>query len=275
MTSPIGTTGSPGSASPLVVVGRLVLLALAVAAVASAFVLSRGRDRAAGSFGGAFVCPMHPEVTSSAPGECPICRMALERVSATGQDVSPALMATVKPRAQARAVRAPAWVDADGRVVAILYENQLVGLDPQAPGRFFRATAPAEGIDVRRTAAPPSRWDSSTSRVDFRRDVFQRGAPAMAPGDVGWVELAARASDLLAVPASAILVSPQGPYVLVVAPDGRSYTKRSLAIGQVLAGHAVVVSGLREGERVVVGNSFFLDAEQRLSQRAEQAGVTP
>jgi hypothetical protein len=29
-----------------------------------------------------YVCPMHPKVTSNAPGKCPICGMALKRVGA-------------------------------------------------------------------------------------------------------------------------------------------------------------------------------------------------
>ena len=42
---------------------------------------AQGRQRPCGGRRSArpsFVCPMHPEVTSSSPGDCPICRMALE-----------------------------------------------------------------------------------------------------------------------------------------------------------------------------------------------------
>lgn len=273
MNSPKTGTGSQGIHPSLVVVGRLALLAIAVVAVAAAFELSRGRDRAGGSFE-AWVCPMHSEVTARGPGECPVCHMALERVSVAERDASSsdALIATATRRTFARAVRAPAWVDAGGRVVALLYQEDLMGLAPEEPGRFFRAAAaPSEGVDVRRTGALPAPWDASTSRLVFRR---APGAPVLDPGDVGWVELAPRANHLLAVPTSAVLVSPHGPYVLVPAPDGRSFTRRPLAIGQVLAGHAVVVSGLREGERVVVGNSFFLDAELRLAERPHLSEVT-
>ena len=272
------------SSGALVVAGRLLLLLLAVAAVASAFVLSRGDDRAAASFGGAYACPMHPEVTSAAPGECPVCRMALERVSASRRGAEPAdssfpesanqpsykLIASANRRAFPRTVRAPAWIEPGGVVAAILYKDELAGLTAGEPGQFFRAAAPAAGVDVRRTAEPPVPWDASTSRVAFQ---LAPGAPALGVREVGWVQLAARSQELLAVPASAVLVSPEGPYVLVAAPDGRSFTRRSLEIGQVLAGFAVVVSGLREGERVVVGNVFFLNAERRLSAQAEVGGV--
>lgn len=286
MTSTTGTS-SKGLAPSLVVLGRIALLLVAVAAVVAAFVLS-GRDRATASFGGAYACPMHPEITSRAPGECPVCRMALERVSAAGQarHAVPAavgswfpesanrpnykLIASAKRRAFASVVHAPAWVDSGGQVAAILYENELAGVAPGERGRFHRAAAPADGVDVRRTDEPTAHWDSSTSRVQFRLDP---GAPALEPGTVGWVQLAARSQELLTVPASAVLVSPEGPFVLVAAPDGRTFAPRPLAIGQILAGFAVVVSGLREDERVVVGNTFFLNAERRLQEQAGAAGA--
>lgn len=290
MTSTIDTP-SPGKASTPVVIGRLSLLLLAAAALAAALVLGRGHDRATRSFGGPYACPMHPEVTSRAPGECPVCRMALTRVSTLRGDVSSAfaepadyrfpesanhpnykLIVSAQRRALPRTVRAPAWVQTGGAVAAILHEDEIAGLAAGETGQFFRAASPTAGVDVRRTAEPPSRWDRSTSRVAFRA---VPGAPALGVHEVGWVQLARRSQDLLAVPTSSVLVSPDGSYVLVAAPDGRSFTRRSVQIGQVLAGFAVVVSGLQEGERVVVGNVFFLNAERRLSHRPEGKGVTP
>jgi Cu+-exporting ATPase len=38
-----------------------------------------------------YTCPMHPEVVRDAPGSCPICGMALEPMTATGDDANPEL----------------------------------------------------------------------------------------------------------------------------------------------------------------------------------------
>jgi Cu+-exporting ATPase len=38
-----------------------------------------------------YTCPMHPEIVRDAPGFCPICGMALEPVTATGDEASPEL----------------------------------------------------------------------------------------------------------------------------------------------------------------------------------------
>ena len=41
-------------------------------------------DRVGAAPQGRFYCPMHPEITASAPGECPICHMALVALDAPG-----------------------------------------------------------------------------------------------------------------------------------------------------------------------------------------------
>src|SRR5262249_29522548 len=38
-----------------------------------------------------YTCPMHPEIVRDAPGFCPICGMALEPVTATGDEANPEL----------------------------------------------------------------------------------------------------------------------------------------------------------------------------------------
>ena len=179
--------------------------------------------------------------------------------------------------AQARtfvlSVRAAASVEADGRVIAVLRNDELGGLSPGEHAFFFRAAAPTEGIDVRLTAEPPAPWDASTSRVSFR---FAARASVVGPVGVGWVELAARPRRLLVVPSSAVLYSPEGPYVLAAGADGRSFSTRRVEIGRVSGGLAVVLAGLHEGEPIVVGSAFSWDAKRRLqAQREATAGAMP
>jgi hypothetical protein len=93
------------------------------------------------------------------------------------------------------------------------------------------------------------------------------------PGQVGWVEFARRPREVLAVPATALLQSPDGPYVLV--PTGGSrFEKRPVAIGETLPkqGFAVVLSGLGPQERVVSRAAFFVDADRRLARREPESG---
>ena len=66
------------SSSTAVLAARIVLLLIAATSVVVAFVVTRDGVPGSSEAAGAYVCPMHPEVTASAPGDCSICKMALE-----------------------------------------------------------------------------------------------------------------------------------------------------------------------------------------------------
>jgi hypothetical protein len=159
-------------------------------------------------------------------------------------------------------VRAPAWVEDDGSVVAILYDDEIEGLAGQDRGAFSPSGDPRALSQVRWTGDPPEAWDRSTSRVRFRPESEHGKDRRPRTGDVGWVRLPAMRRELEVVPRSAVLES-EDPYVLVSSPTGQ-LTPRTVAIGRVLGDYAVVVSGLHLQERVSVRGAFLLDAERRL-----------
>ena len=191
--------------------------------------------------------------------------MALERIDAAKPLAAPPVTDVAKQRVFTKSARAPGWVAPDRVVEAVFEKADLVGLEPDDWGLFFRAAAPTTGIDVRLVADPPVAWDASTSKARF---VVGASARALEPGDTGWVTLAPRSRGLLVVPSSAVLQSPRGPYVLAAATERGPFASRPVEIGKVLYGVAVVLSGLREGERVVAGDAFFWDAQQRLEGQA-------
>jgi hypothetical protein len=260
-----------------VVAGRVALLATAAAAIVVAFAAARRDDRRVRAAHRAvtYACAMHPQVTSASPGECPICRMTLERVHTAAEPADPRAGAApfrpsydvmwARPRPALREMRAPAWVDADGVVIALYYNDEIATLVDGERGTFSAADAPASPSPVRVTRSSPARWDEATSavRLTFETD----GAPPA--GTVGWVKLATRSPRTLVVPDSALLRSHAGPYVLTMAPDRRSVTKQSVEIGRARYGFASIVSGLRDGERIAVMDAFFLDAERRLGARPD------
>jgi hypothetical protein len=274
-----------------VVVGRVILLLGAGLAVVCAIALAHARDRSvhtAEASSERYVCPMHPEVVSRTAGECPICRMALERV--TGAEMGPLAAATdrrlvgvAERRVVSQLVRAPAWLAADGVVTAVLHKDDLVGLAPRTPALFFGTTTSRAGIDVRLSSDAPTPWDASTLQVRFQAQPAPASALTTASSqnaalDTGWLDIAPRPRDLLVVPSNAVLYTADGPYVVAVSVDGKKLSKRSIEIGKILDsgyvaeqssdrfGAIVVLSGLLQGERVVVEDTFFLDAERRLQE---------
>jgi Cu(I)/Ag(I) efflux system membrane fusion protein len=75
----------------------------------------------------------------------------------------------------------------------------------------------------------------------------------------------------LAIPDSAVLDTGARQTVLVDRGDGR-FEPRAVKLGARADGYAAVIEGLREGEKVVTGANFLIDAESNL--RAALQGFT-
>src|SRR5689334_23332020 len=153
---------------------RLLLVAMAAGGVVVALVARRvGNDPAAAAASAqpSFVCPMHPEVKSSSPGDCPICRMALEPIANTaGATTEPAALqlavvpkelrafdavSRVKRFETAQEMRAPASAETQDEGIALVYKDQAKLLVPGEEGQFWALTAPGPGIAVRLGSEPP------------------------------------------------------------------------------------------------------------------------
>jgi hypothetical protein len=294
------TTLSTGGTSPLVLVARLLLLLVAAALAATGFALAWGHD---GGSAQVYACPMHPEVTSSEPAECTICRMALERVQVAkapvsstassapvsgapgephhgGQASHPSahaahlggrqLTGTAKRQLLTLDIRAPAWLEKDGTLAAILYKDEIGALSSDEHAQFFSSAQPDLGIPARLTAEPPAPWDGSTAKVHFRLD--PAAASQLRPVEAGWVKLATRSRELLVIPSGALVSSAEGVHVLLPGEDGHTFIKRRVETGKVRSGHVVVLSGLAEAESIVVGNTFLAEAERRMKMQPETGG---
>jgi Cu(I)/Ag(I) efflux system membrane fusion protein len=89
------------------------------------------------------------------------------------------------------------------------------------------------------------------------------------------VEIAAPAGSrpTLAVPDSAVLDTGTRQTVLIDRGEGR-YEPRAVKLGARAGGYAAVIEGLREGEKVVTGANFLIDAESNL-RAALQAFTSP
>jgi len=173
----------------------------------------------------------------------------------------------------AREMRGAASVGDDLALTAVFYNDQIQSLAADEPGMLSLTRAPEITVAVRRTPGAPVPWDRSTSLIRFRIDARQDGKAAVRPpiaaGDVGWIDLERKTRDVLVVPASAVLQSPEGPYVLAPVGGGR-FEKRPIEIGETFLknGFAVVLSGLKLHDRVVSRAAFFLDAERRVGAMA-------
>jgi hypothetical protein len=262
---------------------RLLLVAIAAGGLVVAVVARRvgnGPAAAAASAQPSFVCPMHPEVTSSSPGDCPICRMALEPIANTATAEPAALHLTtvakelrafdavsrVKRFETAQEMRFAAWADSPDEGIALIYRDQAKLLMAGEEGQFWSLSVPGPGIAVRAGSEPPEPWDASTVRVRFHA---APGVKLPANG-TGSVKFATRERKDLVIREGAVLRSPEGPYVLVATDDRHTLTKRRIEVGSIIYGYASVISGLKEDEWVVALHAFELDTARRRGWRTSQ-----
>jgi hypothetical protein len=255
-------------------VARALLLACALGAAAVALFVGPSPPPASGD---AFLCPMHPEVRRSGPGDCPVCGMALvpapRRLQVTKRDgpVQPALppgsLQVARRRILTERRPVPAWVDADGNVQALVPEEEVQHLPLGAQAGFLRGGG-APMVPVHRTDAAATGLGDATSRVGFA----PAARSALVPGTPGWIALGDRPRPVLIVPSSAVLQSPAGAAVLVSLRGGTALERRPVRLGEAPDGLAVVLWGLEENEEVVVRGAFFLDAQRRLGSSVGPGG---
>jgi hypothetical protein len=276
--------GPRGVVPPPVVAARILLLVAAAGALTFGIVRVRSQDRQVAAALQQYVCPMHPQIKSHAPGDCPICNMALVPVTealpdAPGSASANRVLVEARTRIVSRAVRAAAWVGADGTGRALLFKDDLVGLATEEPARFFGQKWPNMPFGGRLISANQTPRDASTVEVAFRLDrPADHLRDGVAPLDVGSLLIDVKARSLLVVPSSAVLYWASGPYVLAQNGMGNGFEKRSVQVGRILddgyeaqragrtEGAIVILSGLREGEKVVAGYAFFNDVDRRLRQ---------
>lgn len=283
----------------LLAVGVLALLSAAVATYerkeAGAGKAAAPASRAAESDILYYYCPMHPDIHKDRPGSCPICNMDLvpkhregsAAPSAPGADqgipegMSPVTVtdyqsrlinvktARVEQREITRTVRVLARRGDDGEGwVADIYALDIpyVKAGQKASARPLGGEGAA--VEGKVTALLP--YDGTQSRVRRAR-VSLTGAPS-----VPFVDLDIRSvrGPVLAVPKEAVMDTGSRRYVFVGKGEGH-YVPREVQVGFRGDDLLEITDGLGEGETVVDGANFLVDADSRLSAILDDPGRQP
>jgi cobalt-zinc-cadmium efflux system membrane fusion protein len=149
-------------------------------------------------------------------------------------------------------------------VLADVPEAKLKGLKPQAEARVTLAAMPGEKLAgvvsfVSHAVDPATR--TATVRVEVDNPAGQ-----LRPGMFGTIEITTAGDDagaeVLAVPDEAVQTVEGGPAVFVpVEGEENTFARRAVTVGNRVGGWVPVLSGLKEGEPVVVSGTFVLKAD--------------
>jgi Cu(I)/Ag(I) efflux system membrane fusion protein len=131
---------------------------------------------------------------------------------------------------------------------------------PSLPGHVFTTK-----VDL---VYPQMDLATRTARVRFRVDNADLN---LRPGQFGVVEIAGRHVDAVSIPMDAVVDTGRSVYVFVAGEGGR-FEARNVELGEQIGARFVVSAGLREGERVVSGATFLIDAESRLHASLVESG---
>lgn len=155
-------------------------------------------------------------------------------------------------------------------LVAKVPVAQAAGIEVGQPARFDSVALPGQEFRGEVTFVQPV-VDVGTRSVDIRITLPNRGGE-LRPGLFGTVQLEQPGSQPgLTIPRSAVLDTGTRQVVLVQSAPGR-FAPREVRLGRRAGDRIEVLTGLSDGEAVVVAANFLIDAESNLQSALQGLG---
>lgn len=147
------------------------------------------------------------------------------------------------------------WIEAD------VYEQEMALARTGQRATVTLDAYPGETFQGRAIYIYP--FVEETTRTVKVRFEFANPRGRLKPGMYANVEMQGRDAMGLGVPANAVLNSGTDQVVFVAQGDGY-FTPRPVKVGRNLGDRIEIVEGVKEGEQVATGATFFLDSESQL-----------
>jgi len=160
------------------------------------------------------------------------------------------------------------WLEAD------VYESEIAGVRIGARATVTLDTYPGQQFTGRVIYVYP--YVDEKTRTNKVRFAFVNRGSRLKPGMYANVELKLGGGMGLIVPMNAVLDSGTEQIVFVAKGDG-IFEPRNVKIGRRLGDTTQILEGVKEGEQVATGATFFLDSESQLraSLQGYEASAAP
>lgn len=227
---------------------------------------------------GFYTCPMHPEIHTHEPGNCPICGMALVKVSGSQEkkteSTGPALQPTDFQLANAGIGRLTVErkdieisIPVSGRlvgprsVVFQVYEKDLATLRVGASFGGSASTSPGDRIEgkinrIDNLVDPSSRTLRVTGSLNSAPSPFALEGMFLATIKV-------LLKKQIAIPEDAVLHTGRKDIVYAIGEENR-LTPVQVALGAKAGEQYQILSGLKEGDVISGGPNFLIDSESKI-----------
>ena len=193
----------------------------------------------------------------------PASGFVLEKTAIQGMHVTPGQ--TLYKLADLSSV----WVEAD------IYEQEIARLRTGQRATVTLDAYPGESFTGRAVYIYPFVEENTrTVKVRFQ---FPNARGRLKPGMYANVELQGGSDMRLTVPSDAVLDSGRQQVVFVAHGEGM-FTPRTVKVGRRFSDRIEILDGVKEGEQVATGATFFLDSESQLRaglQNYEAPVATP
>ncbi|MEP7123602.1 MAG: efflux RND transporter periplasmic adaptor subunit [Byssovorax sp.] len=155
-------------------------------------------------------------------------------------------------------------------IIASVYPRQIEAIRVGEPATFATPSLPGRTFETKVDLVYPD-VDLATRTARVRLRVDNAGL-VLRPGQIGTVELRGATADVLTIPRDAVVDTGRAVYVFLAGEGGR-FEARTVVLGGQVGDRFIVDRGLAEGDRVVSGATFLIDAESRL--QASLTAVSP
>lgn len=144
------------------------------------------------------------------------------------------------------------WIEAQ------VYVSEAASLSENAKVEITFPSIPDKTTNARISFANPELLDNS--KIVLVRMEIPNTDHALTPGMQAYITLRTAQMDTLAVPSQAVIHDPQGATVWVKKSPG-VYEPRMVDIGMQNKEYTQIISGLEEGEAVVISGAYLLQSE--------------